>query len=299
MSGTALFRNFSLGIVAVYVVSLLSVSAGVWFVQAQWHPSLWQLLLAAFPLAVVLGGMLSKLAIEPLTAHFETLERFSKETLHELNIPIATIRTNTQMLRRHCDDAKALRRIGRIESACDLLKDRYDELEYLIKRQMQRETIEVFAADDMIGKRIDALREIYADRPLQSDLERICLKLDRMGFIKVFDNLVDNAVKHSPPHKAVRVTLHDGELRIIDEGRGMDELELFKVFDRYYQSDEGVPGYGIGLDLVKRYCDRHRIALRIESAPGEGTQMILDLRGVETSCREIGSKSPNRHSITE
>jgi signal transduction histidine kinase len=261
----------------------LTVVAGLFFLQREFGlDGIVPLLLLALPMAVLLGWMLSKLAIEPLVTHFETLERFSKETLHELNIPISTITTNTQMLRRNCDDERAVRRIGRIEAACDLLRMRYDELDYLIKRQMQREVVEEVAIDALVAERLDALREIYPSHGLKGDLEPISLKLDKMGFIKVIDNLVDNAVKHSPPGTAVTVTLRGRELRVRDEGRGMSELELFKVFDRYYQSDESLPGFGIGLDLVKRYCDRHRIALRIDSAPGRGTTMILDFMKVGT-----------------
>ncbi len=260
---------------------MLAVVAGVWFVGREFGVrSLSALMLLALPVAVVLGWIFSKLAIEPLVTYFETLERFSKETLHELNIPVSTITTNTQMLRKSCDDERARKRIGRIEAACDLLRMRYDELDYLIKRQMQREVIETVALETVVAERIEALREIYPHHGLEADLEPISLKLDKMGFIKVIDNLIDNAVKHSPTGGTVTVTLRGRELRVRDEGRGMNELEIFRVFDRYYQSDESQPGFGIGLDLVKRYCDRYRIALRIDSAPQKGTTMILDFSGV-------------------
>ncbi len=271
-----MFRNFFFAITLFYVVSLLTVVAGVFIFQHQFAvDSLWRVLLMALPAALLLGWILSKLAIEPLVSHFETLERFSKETLHELNIPISTITTNTQMLKKSCEDDRARKRIGRIEAACELLRSRYDELDYLIKRQMQREQIETIQIDTVVKERVEFLREIYSGHRIVCDLEPISLKLDKMGFIKVVDNLIDNAVKHSPAGSMIRVKLRGHELQIADEGRGMDEVELFRIFDRYYQSDESLPGFGIGLDLVKRYCDRHRIALAIDSAPQEGTTVIL------------------------
>lgn len=271
-----LFRNFSLSIILFYTVSLLTVVAGVFVAVMQLGVhSIWIIFAGTLPVALLLGWMLSKLAIEPLVSHFETMERFSKETLHELNLPISTITTNTQMLKKGCDDPRALRRIGRINAACELLRARYDELDYLIKHQMQLETVESVAVDTVISKRIDTLKELYSGYGFVTDLEPICLKLDRMGFIKVIDNLVDNAVKYSPAGTTITVTLHERELTVRDEGRGIDEVELFRVFDRYYQSDESMQGFGIGLDMVKRYCDRHRIKLRIDSAPQEGTAVIL------------------------
>lgn len=278
-----MFRNFSFAIILFYVVSVLTVVAAVYvaLMLLGIHNFLF-LLGAALPVAILLGWMLSKLAIEPLMSHFETLERFSKETLHELNIPISTITTNTQMLRKSCTDEKLSKRIGRIESACDLLRTRYNELDYLIKQQMQRETIESVDIGELTAKRLEALSELYGSYHFVSELEPVSLKLDKMGFIKVIDNLIDNAVKYSPAHSTITVTLEGRRLVVRDEGRGMDEVELFKVFDRYYQSDESMPGFGIGLDLVKRYCDRHRITLHIDSVPQKGTAVILNFSGVQT-----------------
>jgi len=271
-----LFRNFFLSIALFYVVSVLTVVAGVFFLQLQFQiMSITTLLLIALPFSLLLGWMFSKLAIEPLVSHFQTLERFSKETLHELNIPISTIRTNAQMLEKGCPDEKARRRIGRITAACDLLRERYDELDYLIKHQMRREQIENVDLEALLRQRCEALQEIYPSHRLACDLESISLKLDKMGFIKVVDNLIDNAVKNAPAGSTIGIVLRNRSLQVRDEGHGIDEVALFKVFDRYYQSDDSLPGFGIGLDLVKRYCDRHRISLAIDSAPGKGTTVRL------------------------
>jgi two-component system, OmpR family, sensor kinase len=276
-----LFRNFFLAIAFFYAVSVLTVVAGIYVLQMQFQiTSVTTLLLITLPFALVLGWMFSKIAIEPLISHFETLERFSKETLHELNIPISTIITNAKMLEKGCEDDKARKRIGRIASACELLQSRYRELDYLIKQQMRQEQIETVDLARIVRERCDALQEIYTHYRFQTDLEPISLKLDKMGFIKVVDNLIDNAVKNAPAGTAVHIVLSHKRLQIRDEGRGMDEVELFRVFDRYYQSDDSMPGYGIGLALVKRYCDRHKIGLSIDSAPGRGTTVTLNLSEV-------------------
>ena len=67
---------------------------------------------------------------------------------------------------------------------------------------------------------------------------------------------------------------------IRDEGIGMDENEILQVYERYYQSDRQVRGEGIGLAIVKRYCDDEGIALRIISRKGEGTTIHLDLKKI-------------------
>ena len=85
---------------------------------------------------IILSGVfIPKLAVDPLMEYVANLQNLSKETLHELNLPISTIVTNTQMLSKSISDEKNLKRIGRINTACDMLKDRYNELDYLIKTQ--------------------------------------------------------------------------------------------------------------------------------------------------------------------
>ena len=273
-----MFRNFIIPIALFYVVSVLTIVAGIYVIGREFNiESILALLLIALPFSLLLGWMFSKIAIEPLVSHFETLDRFSKETLHELNIPISTIKTNAQMLEKGCLDEKSRKRIARIVSACDLLRGRYDELDYLIRQQMRQERIELIALDELLRERIESLQELYPGYRLEGDLAPVSLKLDKMGFIKVVDNLIDNAVKNSPKGTVVKILLAEHRLQVVDEGRGMDKVELFKVFDRYYQSDASLPGYGIGLALVKRYCDRYRIGLSIDSKPGRGTVVTLNL----------------------
>jgi signal transduction histidine kinase len=241
-----------------------------------------QMLLIAgtFAATLLLGLMIARMAIAPLKEHFEHLERFSKETLHELNLPVSTILTNTTMLKRKQDDEKSLKRLGRIEEAAKMIQERYSELDYLIRTQMQRETVEEFDLAELIRERVEFLQALYPQVKIVTDLEPCWVNLDQIGLRKVVDNLVDNAVKYTTKASTVDIRLHDGTLEIQDRGIGMDEMELLRIFDRYYQSDATMPGYGIGLGLVKSYCDKHKIKLHVQSEKGIGTKMILDFKGV-------------------
>ncbi len=232
-------------------------------------------------LSIVTAVMIATLSIEPLKDHFEKLEHFSKETLHELNLPISTIHANTAMLRKTLQDSKSLKRLERIEGACTLLHERYHELDYLIKKQMHQEIIESVELAAFLESRLRLLESLYAHVDFSIRLTPFDVKLDNIGLQKVIDNLIDNAVKYSDAPAVVSVVLEQGVLQITDNGRGMDEMELVRIFDRYYQNDATVSGYGIGLALVKNYCDRHKIKLHVTSTKGVGTTMILDFKGVE------------------
>ncbi len=96
----------------------------------------------------------------------------------------------------------------------------------------------------------------------------------------MIDNIIDNSVKYSPQKAEIVIRCHHRRLTITDKGQGMDEVELFQIFDRYYQSNEKALGFGIGLGLVKNYCDRYKIKLHVDSKKGQGTTMQLDFSGV-------------------
>jgi len=69
-------------------------------------------------------------------------------------------------------------------------------------------------------------------------------------------------------------------LTICDDGVGMDATQIARIYERYYQGDNHNPGEGIGLALVKRYCDESGIGIRIESKPKSGTTVRLDFAQV-------------------
>ncbi len=231
-------------------------------------------------LATVAGVAMVKLSIEPLREHINQLEHFSKEILHELNLPINTIMTNTAMLKKKIEDERSLKRFNRIEAACGMLQERYKELDYLIKKQMQHEQVEQFDVAILVEERLKLLRPLYSHASFRVDLEAISVNIDKIGLAKVIDNIIDNSVKYSPQDPQIAIESRNDKLRISDKGRGMDEVEVFQIFDRYYQIDENALGFGIGLGLVKNYCDRYKIKLHVDSKKGEGTTMQLDFSGV-------------------
>jgi len=275
-----LFRNVQIVIFTFFVTITLLFLTLFYYLYESKVLELPYLAIVAVALVLVAGAVMAKLSIEPLREHFTQLDHFSKEILHELNLPINTIMTNTAMLKRNIEDERALKRYRRIEAACSMLEERYKELDYLIKKQMQREQVERFDVAELIRERLLMLRPLYSNAAISEDLDSISVNVDRIGLSKVIDNIIDNAVKYSPGGAEIDILLKEGKLRISDRGRGMDEVELFQIFDRYYQSDENDLGFGIGLGLVKNYCDRYKIKLHVDSKKGVGTTMQLDFSGV-------------------
>jgi len=228
---------------------------------------------------VILSGIfISKLAIDPLVEYVKNLQNLSKETLHELNLPISTIVTNTQMLEKNLSDEKALRRLHRIQSACDMLKLRYNELEYMIKMQSKQDIKEEFSLKELIEQRVAFLEKIYPQVSFHLELEDVSIINDKTGLAKVIDNLIDNGVKYSQNSTSIDIRLKNNILEIQDYGIGMDEIALVRIFDNYYQANKEIQGFGIGLSMVKRFCDANNIDLSFNSKPDIGTTVLLNFK---------------------
>ena len=273
--GTSLFRHVYSSLAILYGSMTLVMIAGIYWLD-RWGVSWWIITILAVMVSWGIGRVLARVALSPLMESFEHWERFARETLHELNLPLTTITMNLQMVRQRLADPKALARLDRIEMATQMLYARYEELEYWIKRQMEKEEITSFEVGALVQERYAFLHELYPQVEWSLRCEETWVCLDRMGLAKVIDNLIDNAIKYTPQSPCVWIDVHAQGMIIRDRGRGMDEITLMRIYDRYYQANTMMAGYGIGLSLVKRYCDHHEITLHITSRVGEGTQVQLE-----------------------
>lgn len=276
-----MFKNLTWVILIYYVLTVFLVVSGLYyFVVVLGFQELFPIIAVTFVLTALMGMLMATLALEPLREHFSTLEQYTKETLHELNLPVNTITANAAMLKKNQDDPKVIKRIERIEKAAQMLQQRYGELDYLIKKQMRKEQIETFDLEPLVKERVELLETLYNQITFELLLAPLTLKTDAMGLAKVIDNLIENGVKYSADSNKITIVLEGSKLEIRDYGSGMDEATLLHIFDRYYQNDANMPGFGIGLGLVKSYCDRHRIGLHVTSKKEFGTTVSLNFKEV-------------------
>ncbi len=274
-----MFRNLRINIFIYYLLtSVVFLAILYYFLIISPIQSTTLLFIVLFLLLIFSGFIISKLAVDPLSLHVENLQNLSKETLHELNLPIATITTTTHLLKKSLDTDKDLKRLKRIENACDMLQQRYNELDYMIKLQSSNIVLENFSLDKLIQERVEFLQAIYPDIEFVLELKSTQITNDKVGLSKVIDNLIDNGVKYSQNIHKITVRLDNHTLEVIDYGLGMDEVEIIQVFDNYYQSNKEMQGFGIGLSMVKRFCDKNRVLLNIKSKPNKGTIVSLKFK---------------------
>lgn len=105
--------------------------------------------------------------------------------------------------------------------------------------------------------------------------------VDKEAITKVLSNLLTNANKYTGSRIEVRFQEHPEKqtfsIEVKDNGKGMNEEELKKIFKPFYQASENKPGTGIGLSIVKGIVEAHHGQINVTSQPGHGSSFMITL----------------------
>jgi two-component system phosphate regulon sensor histidine kinase PhoR len=120
---------------------------------------------------------------------------------------------------------------------------------------------------------------------LKLEAERDEINADETHLPNVINNILDNALKYSEDHIEIMVatSIHDNCIRltVADKGIGLSADDLKSVFDKYYRVSSGnvhnAKGFGLGLTYVKLIVEAHRGTVALNSEPGKGTTVTVDL----------------------
>ena len=263
-------------LILMYLFILLIILYGFWTQDVQVViPALLILVIL-----LILGFIVNTYVLKRKYDIDENVLHLTREILHELAIPISTIQANSLMLSKTLKkDEKSMKRIARIEDSSRRLERLYEELLYSIKKEIQSVEREKTDLVKLIEERVEVMR-LFNRNVFKLSLEEQSIFIDKIGFEKMIDNLLTNAMKYSSKDTPIEITLKDGKLRLRDYGIGMPREALKHVYKRYYQSSSTNQGQGIGLALVSAYCSDEKIEIDIVSNEGEGTTVSLNLSQV-------------------
>ena len=178
-------------------------------------------------IGVGLNIFLSKPLLEPLFKSDENLQKTIKETLHELNIPASTIQANTQMLEKNIKDEKNIKRLNRIKKATGELLKLYENMEYEIKKEIDRVDKQEFELQSVIDESILKFDDIKASIKIETNIQTSVVYLDKNGFLKVIDNLLSNAIKYNKTDGFVKLEFDGKVLSIQNSGKTIDTKNSF------------------------------------------------------------------------
>lgn len=138
---------------------------------------------------------------------------------------------------------------------------------------------------EIVSGAVELFSPAYEDKGVVLEVctlpEKLCVKGDRPLLERVLANLLDNALKFTPPGGRVSVRAEAGngsvQLTVTDTGIGIEETALPRVFDRFYRSDgsRSMPGSGLGLSFVRSAVRSQGGDVRIDSRPGMGTTLTV------------------------
>ena len=230
------------------------------------------LLLAALFIGVI-GYLLLKIFMKPVLQRREAQDRFIKDTAHELNTPITALMMSTK---RAMDKGKFDARLMRhISISTKQLYDLYTSLTYL-SFGIDEEDEQLDLAD-VLRSSIEYFRELSESKKIQfiTEIQTHSFTISRQKALKLFNNLISNAIKYSPPDSQITIALQNGEFSITDKGIGIPEELQAKIFDRYKRATDYAGGFGVGLSIVSDICRQYDIGIEIDSNPDNGTTAVL------------------------
>jgi signal transduction histidine kinase len=221
-------------------------------------------------------------ANEQLKGVLSAQRRFLTDVSHQVATPLATIMTNLSILRRANRGTPGEEAVADSVAEAERMKRMLGRLRSLAHADedvpLRRELVDLAELTDDIVR-------AYAVQAATSGVELVSgvgthpqVSVDKDLLREAVANLVDNAVRVSPPGTHVTLTVDRGaagpEIAVADEGPGIDEERLARLFERFQRSDSGS---GLGLAIARRVVERHGGTIRVKTAPGSGSTFTIEL----------------------
>lgn len=230
-----------------------------------------------------------------LERSFSQQREFLGNAAHELKTPVAVLKSTLQsLLHRPRSPEEYCLGVGRALEDLDRLEELLQWMMRLaraeqwahggLRRDLQ--VIDVAATCEEAVERIRSLAESSHTKIQFTPNDKVQFRADPEDLQLVWTNLLENAVRYSPPGGSVEVAIHrenGGPAQIVfqDHGVGIAPADLPHVFERFYRGDpsrtRSTGGYGLGLAIAKALIEAYGGTIRAESAPGEGTRMTVEL----------------------
>lgn len=227
-------------------------------------------------LAETFDNMLSR-----LEESFQRERQFTSDASHEFRTPLTVMKAVLGRIRKKPRTSKEYQQaLEELSEEVDRLETLTEELLHLARSDGRKDpAFEAIDLSTLVEDVSDAMYPLMESkglsftRQIEADL---CLRGDSDDLIRLFVNLLDNAIKFTEQGE-IRLTagLQDNVINIVisDTGRGVDTRHLPHIFDRFYRIDESrtTPGSGLGLAIAKDIVQRHQGRIEVSSTLNSGS----------------------------
>jgi len=202
------------------------------------------------------------------------------DAAHELRTPLAAMRVNVEALKEQSTDERQRELMGNLLRSNDRAARLVGQLLQLMRSDAVSDSALpiMLSLDGLVQDRLAMIESLASARGIELELEcedRVPVLGERESLVSMIDNLINNAIKYSPPGGTVAVHLsRDGThavLTVADQGPGVPAALRERVFDRFFRNpDQSQSGSGLGLAIVKSVVDRHGGEVRLGATASGG-----------------------------
>ncbi|HEX7439765.1 MAG TPA: ATP-binding protein, partial [Caldimonas sp.] len=241
------------------------------------------------PLVQALNALLQRLG-----ASLDKERAFVADAAHELRSPLTALKLQLQLLRRATDEAGRAAAVAGLAAGIDRAARLVEQLLTLARSEpgappvaMESVDLSELAREALVDSHAYALAR---GSELRLDAAQpVVIAGERNALSSALRNLVDNALRYSPPGARVelRVWSEHGAalLRVDDSGPGIPSAERARVFDRFYRrAAGGEEGTGLGLAIVRSVAERHGAELTLGDSPAGGLRVTLCFGGAASAA---------------
>ncbi len=204
--------------------------------------------------------------------------RFTRDASHELRTPVTVIKGAVEILRNkpNAVEESVLRPLDRIQRQVTNMENIIEALLWLSREEISADRMKTFSVLPLVQNTLEENRQIIAGKSIDINLVaegNPVLGVPAPLFQIALTNLIQNAVRHTS-NGHVSVYVRDDRLTVSDTGIGIKRSDLDNITQPYIRGTDS-NGFGLGLSIVKRLCDRFDWQFEIESEVDRGTTVHL------------------------
>ncbi len=222
---------------------------------------------------------------ERLDSYITRERNFTRNASHELRTPLTVINVATDMMLIDTQSPeKSQRMLLKIKRASSDMESLI-ELFLMLAREDTGSTTRIEVnLNQLVSEQIDRMNFLTADKKVDIRLtEKAQLRVSASETVLtvMLGNLIRNAILYTDEGN-IDITIDEQKISITDSGRGIPQSKLESIFEPFERvdMDDRVAGYGIGLTIVKRLCDRFGWNIQVSSLANQGTSFVISFEPI-------------------